>query len=407
MLKKLRLKLICVTMALVTAMTAIVFVLIYDRTKTDLENENIHMLQQLATDPYQLSTSQKWQYPCFAVQVNHQGYLIVFGKSYYSSDKDFLEELYHEVYLTGRSVGVLEQYDLRFYRRTRGFYELVLFGDMTSELSTLRSLRRNFIILGSGAFLGFLVITILISRWMVKPVDKAWQQQRQFVSDASHELKTPLTVIMTNAEMLESGEYTDEKRTVFADSILTMSHHMRELVERLLELARIDNGHSRMVFTEVDLSGLSRDCILPFEPVFYEKGLHLECAVEPDILVSGDRQYLCQLVDILLDNAQKYSAPGGVTTLSLRKKYHNKCLLSVSDPGEAMSPEELKAIFRRFYRADEARERDGSFGLGLSIAESIVQEHHGHIWAESKNGFNTFFAEFPTVKGDAHDPEKT
>ena len=264
---------------------------------------------------------------------------------------------------------------------------------MSSETNTLDHLVRNCLIIGILSFLGFLVVSVFLSRWAVKPVASAWQQQKQFVADASHELKTPLTVIMTNAELLQTDEYEEQERKNFSQSILTMSQQMKTLVEKLLELARSDAEQPKQQMKPVDLSKLILDTAISFEGVFIERGLTVESEVESGITVNGSEPMLQQIADILLDNAQKYSSPGGETTVRLYSSGYGKCRLTVSNPGKEIPPEDLKRIFQRFYRMDKARSRDGSFGLGLSIAESIVAQHKGSIWAESKDGMNTFVVE--------------
>ena len=173
-----------------------------------------------------------------------------------------------------------------------------------------------------------------------------------------------------------------------------MSQQMKLLVENMLELARSDAEQSRQQMQPVDFSKLVLDSAISFEGVFVENGLTLESSAESEITVQGNEQALQQVVDILLDNAQKYSYLGGQTMVRLYSVGTNKCQLKVSNPGAEIPAEDLKKIFQRFYRMDTARSRDGSFGLGLSIAESIVAQHKGKIWAESKDGFNTFFVEF-------------
>ena len=229
----------------------------------------------------------------------------------------------------------------------------------------------------------------------IRPVEQAWKQQRQFVADASHELKTPLTVIMTNAELAQSPDYDEEGRQRFLSSILTMSRQMRGLIEEMLQLARADQADTKAAFAPVDFSKLTSDALLPFAPIFFEAGLTLSSAISDAIQVTGNDAQLRQVVEILLDNAQKYSQPGGATQVSLKRHRKNHCLLTVANQGEPLSPEALKHIFERFYRADQARSRTGSFGLGLSIAETIVTQHQGKIWAESREGRNWFYVELP------------
>ena len=170
-----------------------------------------------------------------------------------------------------------------------------------------------------------------------------------------------------------------------------MSQQMKLLVEHMLELARSDAAQSRQQLHPVAFSKLVLDSAISFEGIFVENGMTLESTVEPDIHVLGNAQALQQVIDILLDNAGKYAYPDSETTLHLYRVGHNKCQLKVSNPGPEIPPEELSKIFQRFYRIDKARSRNGSFGLGLSIAESIVAQHNGKIWAESKDGYNTFF----------------
>ena len=168
---------------------------------------------------------------------------------------------------------------------------------------------------------------------------------------------------------------------------------MKQLVEKLLILARSDNQDSILPMNTLNLSKLVLNAAISFEGVFAEKNLFLESFAEPDIKVLGNEESLRQVIDILLDNAGKYSSPNGTTRIALYNADWRKCCIKVSNPGASIPSDELKNIFQRFYRTDKARSRDGSFGLGLSIAENIVTQHKGKIWAESQNGVNSFFVE--------------
>lgn len=385
-------------MAIVTVMLCIIFGLVYNTTKTNLEAQSISMMKTIAADPFRLGRpneqSPDLRLPYFTLQLGIKGELISTGGGYYDlSDRDFLKDLIDESVGRRRETGIVEQHGLRFCRVSTPRGTVLVFSDMSSENNTLDHLVRNCLIIGILSFLGFLVVSIFLSRWAVKPVASAWQQQKQFVADASHELKTPLTVIMTNAELLQNDEYEEQERKNFSQSILTMSQQMKTLVEKLLELARSDAEQTKQQMKPVDLSKLILDTAISFEGVFIERGLTVESEVESGITVNGSEPMLQQIADILLDNAQKYSSPGGETTVRLYSSGYGKCRLTVSNPGKEIPPEDLKRIFQRFYRMDKARSRDGSFGLGLSIAESIVAQHKGSIWAESKDGMNTFVVE--------------
>ena len=155
---------------------------------------------------------------------------------------------------------------------------------------------------------------------------------------------------------------------------------------------------SQAAFAPVCLSEVAETSALLFEAALYERGLTLETQVEPELTVSGDERQLGQLVESLLDNARKY-ASGGTVRLQLQRSGRHSCHLSLENEGPALSPQQLQEIFKRFTRADPARTRSGSFGLGLAIAQAIVQAHHGKIWAESRDGRNTFHVELPLRTG--------
>jgi signal transduction histidine kinase len=174
-----------------------------------------------------------------------------------------------------------------------------------------------------------------------------------------------------------------------------MSQQMRGLVESLLQLARVDNGILEKLPSErIDLSKLCENESLTFEVMFFEKGLMLETKLAEDVYVKGAESYVKQVVEILLDNAQKYSDPNGTVTLGLTKDAHH-CTLYVANPGDEISPENRKNIFKRFYRGDEARAMNHSYGLGLAIADDIVKGMKGRIWVDSENHLNTFKVELP------------
>ena len=401
MLKKLRIKFVCITMTFVTIMLCVIFGTVIFFTGQGLEMQSEQMMQSVANNPFQLGSpkmeSEEVRLPFFMVKVGRHGEVLAASGGYYDlSDEASILEIIRAASASDSQTGVLEEYDLRFSKSNGPDGETFVFADMTSERATMRSLYQSCIFIGVLSFLIFLGISLLLAHWAVKPVDQAWQQQRQFVADASHELKTPLTVIMTNAEMLQDPGYNEETRQQFSSSILTMSQQMRGLVEGLLELARVDNGAVKTSFSELDMSQLVEDDMLPFEPLYFEKELTLSTAIEKGIRVKGSPSHLRQVLDILLDNAMKYSTPQGEVRVKL-KKQGSHCVLSVASPGAEISAEDLKNIFKRFYRIDKARSRDGSYGLGLSIAQSIVEEHRGRIWAESGNGINTFLVQLPVV----------
>ena len=397
MLKKLRLKFICINMFIVSTMLIVIFSLVFHFTRMNLEAESISMLQSAILPtakpgPPTPGTFSPLQVPNFTLTRTPRGDLMVTGSGHFDlSSEEQLLQLLEKALSTEQQTGVLEEERLRFYISSVPGPQTVIFADISSELSALRSLRSTCIVISLVSFLLFFLLSFLLARWAVKPVEQAWQQQKQFVADASHELKTPLTVIMTNAELLLEPNCPDHRQ--FTGNILTVARQMRSLTENLLELARADNG-SIAASSVLDFSELTADALLPFEPVYFEAGLSLLWEIEPALAVKGSEQHLRQVVDILTDNACKYTPAGGEVLIRLRR-HGRHALLSVANPGEAISREDLKRIFKRFYRADKVRTRSGSYGLGLSIAQSIIEAHQGKIWAESSGGINTFFVQLP------------
>ncbi len=404
MLKKLRLKFILINMLIITVMLGVVFALLLSSTSRNLERESMEMMERIARNPTRASRPLEMpegvpevRLPYFSIRRDDSGQIEEIGGDLFDlSDEGLRDDLLSAVDASREPTGVLKAYHLRFTRFDTPAGEILVFADISSEQSTLRNLIKTVVLIGSAAYLVLAGICILLSRWAVKPVDRAWQQQKQFAADASHELKTPLTVIMTNAELLNSRSLSEPDRQRFTDNILTMSRQMRGLVESLLELARMDAGTHVSPPQTLNLSDAVSAAAMVFEPVFFEKELPFTYEVAPDITMLGNEGQLRQLVEILLDNAAKYVSPGGETRLTLRRTGHRRCLLEAANQGEPIPAAELKELFKRFYRADKVRTMNHSYGLGLSIAKNITEAHRGRIWAESRGGFNRFFVELPT-----------
>lgn len=399
MIKKLRIKFVVINMSIVTIMLCVILGLMFYFTRANLETESVAMMQTLAVQPFRLSApteqAEEVRLPYFIVQLGPYGTVLNSDGGFFDlSNDELLTHLVDKAFAKTGNLGVIKEYNLRYYRTTTPMGQQLVFSDISSEMATLRHLTRTCLLIGGLSFVMFFAASILLSKWAVRPVEQAWTRQRQFVADASHELKTPLAVIMTNAELLSSPEYDAQAKSQFADHVLTMSRQMKGLVEELLALARTDAAEKRPSFQSVDLSALVENAALPFEAAFFERGLTLEVQIQPGIRLSGAEEQLRHVAEILLDNAQKYSAPGGGTWVTVQQQ-GKKCIVAVKNQGDPIPEKDLPNLFKRFYRGDRARSRDGSFGLGLSIAKSIVSQHKGKIWAESKDGLNCFYVELP------------
>ena len=320
------------------------------------------------------------------------------GSSYYNlENEDLVLGIVRSALEQESESGVLHDYSLRYMRRVGTLSVRIAFTDCTMEQATMRSLllRSGFIALAA------LVILTGLSYWLagfaVRPVKQAWQEQKQFISDASHELKTPLTVILSSSE-LAVGEPDGAKTKQYIDNIHAESLRMKELVEDMLTLARAESG-AKLVMEPVDLSDTALESALAFEPVAFENGRTLAYDIQPELSVSGSAMQLRRLTDILLDNAVKYAAAGTDISLLLRREGRS-AVLQVENKGETIPPEKLPHLFDRFYRADESRTGGEGFGLGLAIAQSIAQTHGGNIGCTSAEGVTRFTVTLPLLKNE-------
>ena len=400
MIKRLQTKFICVIMAIVMVLLGAILGVVIHFTAKNMEMQSISMMRTIATAPFQQGIpgkpmNEEVRLPFFTVQIGNRGELLAANGGYFDlTDREYLQEIVNHALLSDQESGKLEEHNLRYLKSASPMGLTIVFSDTTTESTTIKHLLYSCLAIFFAAMVVFFGISILLSHWVIRPVATAWDQQRQFVSDASHELKTPLAVIMANAELMQDEEASEEDRKTYSGNILGMTYQMRSLVENMLEMARVDNGTVKMDFAAVDFSQFVSDAVLSFQLLYEEKGMGLRCAAADGIQIQGSEQHLYQVMDVLMDNALKYSTPGGMVRVDLTSNTRT-CTLSVASPGEPISGEDLKKIFKRFYRADKARAMDGSYGLGLSIAESIVEAHKGRIWAESANGYNTFFVQFP------------
>ena len=408
MIRKLQRQFVGVCMALVLTVLAAVFAAAYHAVRQNIEDLSRQVLTQVIREDGSGSApgvsveigGDRLLLPYFTVNI-WGGTAYITGGTYANlEDTDALRDILSQCLEQNQTEGTVEDYHLRYLVEDNGLYRKLAFVDMSMEQATLARVIRSYLVIALAALLVLLGIAAAASRWVTRPVERAWRQQRQFLSDASHELKTPLTVILSNAELLE-GAALPEKPARWSGNIRCEAEQMRTLVEQMLTLARADNGVRPAAMEPMNFSDVAMECVLSFEPVAFEAGKPLEDHVAEDVTVTGDRDRLRHLISILLDNAVKYGAPGGTITLTLERT-ERQARLTVANPGDPIPPEHLPHLFERFYRADSSRGEQSGFGLGLSIADTIAREHKGSLRAESDAVSTRFIFTLPSVDKGKH-----
>lgn len=406
MIRKLRWQFVAACMGLIAAVLAIVFGCVWASAQNALEHSSHMALEQalsrrggdLLPGFRQNGGDDQVLLPYFTVQVWGTTVYVTGGTYSGLEDTDALTAILTDCLSQEADEGSLPGYALRYLRQDDGLYTQIAFVDISLETAALRQMMASYLRIGLLSLLLLAGASFLLSLRVTRPVERAWRQQRQFFSDASHELKTPLTVILSNAEMLETSDLP-ERESRWRDNILSESRQMKTLVEEMLTLSRTEDAQRKPTVADVDLSDLSEDCALAFEPVAFEAGKPLSWDVTPALTVSGDGEKLRRLLSILLDNAAKYGAAGEGIVLSLRAE-RSQAILSVANGsgGHPIPPEELPRLFERFYRADASRGEQSGFGLGLPIAQAIAKEHHGALRAESDEKTTRFTFTLPLKK---------
>ena len=257
-----------------------------------------------------------------------------------------------------------------------------VFLDCRREISNFRTVLVTMISVSLLGLAAVFVLVVIFSRMVFRPVEESIQKQKRFITDASHELKTPLTIIDANTEVMEmeSGE------SQWTKSTRKQIQRLSGLVQQLVTLSRLDEEKGLEEKCEFNLSEAVSECVQPYESLAQTREKNLTLNIEEDITYTGDERSIRQLAGILMDNAVKYSSENGNITLTLKKK-GKKIFLEVYNDADDLPQGKLDVLFERFYRLDSSRNSGtGGSGIGLSVAKAIVQAHKGKITAENKNG---------------------
>lgn len=319
----------------------------------------------------------------FRVETDLDGTIISIHAMNLDVDKESLQSILFTMDIKDKQKGILQSQSLAYQIKQTSSGYFIAFLDISSNQHDMKNLILTSMMVGIFAFLAFLLLSFLLSNWALQPVQNAWEQQKQFVADASHELKTPLTVILADSDiLLTHANDTIDQQKKWIHSIQSEAQRMKKLVESLLFLAKSDANRLPVEFQIINFSDIVWNCILPFESIAYEHGMHLHSEIENDLTVYGNEAQLKQVMMIFLDNAVKYTPVKGRIFVQL-KRNNDKIICKIHNTGSYISKEEQAHIFERFYRCDKARIHEGGYGLGLPIAKSIIDAHHGQIQVES------------------------
>ena len=331
------------------------------------------------------------------VDVTPTGIIISKSESPVGVEDDALEEIVEEAVENESTTGWDFSRHLAWTSKSTTYgLKIAICDTYSRDVSIMKQGVSGLFIFGVSLAALYLISRALANR-SIGPVSEAWDAQRRFISDASHELKTPLAVILANVQILQKSNTMDDEDRRWVDRTADEAGHMKGLVEDLLTLARADEAKAGSVgatgpMVEVDLSEIVDESALEFDAVAFERGCEIECETEPGVTVKGDKQQLGRVMNTLIDNATKYAAKDTAVKVRVRRD-GKKAIVTVNNAGGVIEAEDLEHLFDRFYRTDKARSREetGGFGLGLAIAKSIVESHGGKIWATSDAVSGTTF----------------
>ncbi len=276
------------------------------------------------------------------------------------------------------------------YKHTPRITYMVLISGRSALQATLPSIMLCVVLLFAGLFLFFLSGRVL-SHWLTQPIEDMIHNEQKFISNASHELKTPLSVIHASSDLLQAEVASDNKHLQY---IRQETDRMITLVNQMLTLARLDTAQNQMEPKRFQVDTALYDIIYPMESIAYEKKICITTDIQKTIFITGIEEQIQNLLSILLNNAISYTPENGeiiIRSYIQSKKWH----LRVANTGDPIPKELREHLFERFFRADEARENDGHYGLGLSIASSIVSHHRGHISIDYEDHKNVFSIVIP------------
>lgn len=413
MFKELRNKFLMLNLIIITVTMIIAFSTIYLITYNDVKRDIDLELHKISDMNKKQKDNMKEPMPnfnnmepprdrslSFTIIVNNEGKTLS-TLSIFDMEEEFYEKAKEKALSSNIDKGKfkLEDNHWAFFKISYMDGYRLVFLDITRQQAILTNLILTFL----AVALLMLVVIFFISRFFankaIAPIREAFKKQKQFIGDASHELKTPLAVINTNVDvLLSNSEDSINSQKKWLNYIKSEVERMSKLTNDLLYLTQMDYSDIKMIFSNFNLSEAVENVILTMEAVIFDNNFVFNYNIDENLIVHGNNEQIKQVIMILLDNALKYTEQKGKIDLLL-KKINGNVVLSITNTGHGISEEHLTRIFDRFYRIDKSRERkSGGYGLGLSIAKAILEQHGGRIYVKSIiNQSTTFTVELPSL----------
>lgn len=395
MLHKLHRKFILINMLCVLSVVALVLGILYMTTTKKNEEIAYRQLKRALEEPYAVKKEGFLQVQVFQTDFQFQ----VIRGSNPILEQSVMQDIADRIAQKNDTFGVLSAYEARYLYEVKWNGIQIAIMDCSHEKQGLQALLVNSILLFLLALVAFIIISWYLGKWALRPVDRAWKAQKQFISDASHELRTPITVILANTNILAhhpQDAIADQMKWI--DNTQTEANRMKQLVENMLFLSRSDEQSLHYEKTRLNISDVLEQSTLVYEAIAYESKITLESEIESDLWIKGNEALIRQLITILMDNACKYCEHEKRIILQA-KRIQNQVEIVLRNTAANLSQEDLEHLFERFYRSEKSRNRkQGGYGLGLSIAKTICEKHQGSIRVENKDGFVVFTVILPLEK---------
>ncbi|WP_346920747.1 HAMP domain-containing sensor histidine kinase [Clostridium sp. UBA7339] len=402
MFKKLKYKFIIINMSLLTFVFFCIFGVIYFITWNSGERQINFSLNALIHEPNNGGPSKGGPLNNgILINLDHNLNVINIITPY-NVDKDILVELAVNILSKESSSGVIkiENTDFAYFKSLDGKINRIALINKSPQQNLLKNLLKTFFITGFISLIILFTISYYLAYKTIVPIKEVFEKQKQFIADASHELRTPIAIIKTNLALVSSNkDKTIESQGKWMNYIDLQTDRMSHLIDDMLSLAKLDEDKKVLNLQPININKILENLLMSFEAVFFENKIELQNNLKDNFFINGDLEEIKKLFNILMDNAIKHTFPNGTITIT-SSKLKSKMEIIITNTGEGIPDKDLEKIFERFYRSDESRQRKtGGYGLGLAIANSIVISHKGKIYARSNAGKDTsFIVELPILE---------